>query len=58
MNENLLTIEDLCKELGIGKNTAYKLTQSQEIKSAKIGHRTLITRNALNEYINKKIEKK
>ena len=26
MNDPLLTINDLCTELGIGKNTAYKLT--------------------------------
>ena len=56
MNQELLTIPDVCKELGIGRNTAYKLTKSKKLKSAKIGHRTLVTRNALNEYISKKID--
>lgn len=56
MNQELLTIPDICNELGIGKNTAYKLTKSKELKSAKIGHRTLVTRSALNEYISKKID--
>lgn len=59
MNDQLLTINDLCTELGIGKNTAYKLTtQTQQIKSAKIGHRIIITRNALDEYISNKIDGK
>jgi excisionase family DNA binding protein len=56
MNESLLTIDDVCSELGIGRNTAYKLTRNHEIKSAKIGHRTLVTRNSLNEYIAQKID--
>ena len=33
MNENLLTIDDICHELGIGKSTAYKLLKSKKIKS-------------------------
>ena len=31
MNENLLTIDDVCHELGIGKSTAYKLLKSKKI---------------------------
>lgn len=59
MNDQLLTINDLCTELGIGKNTAYKLTtQTHQIKSAKIGQRILITRNSLDEYISNKIDGK
>ena len=59
MNDQPLTINDLCTELGIGKNTAYKLTtQTHQIKSAKVGQRILITRNALDEYISNKIDGK
>ena len=59
MNDQLLTINDLCTELGIGKNTAYKLTtQTHQIKSAKIGQRILITRNALDEYQTRLTERK
>ena len=36
MNKDLLTVEDVCKELGIGKNTAYGLIKDKKIKSAKI----------------------
>ena len=51
MNSELLTIKDLCQELGIGKNTAYKLIQDKKIKSAKIGNKFLISRKNLNHYI-------
>lgn len=30
MNENLLTIDDLCHELGIGRSTAYKLLKKKK----------------------------
>ena len=51
MNKDLLTIEDVCQELGIGKNTAYSLVNGKEIKSAKIGKRHLIHRAELQKYI-------
>ena len=51
MNSELLTINDLCKELSIGKNTAYKLIKDKKIKSAKIGNKFLISRKNLNTYI-------
>ena len=33
MKENLLTVNDVCDELGIGKTTAYKLIKDKEIHS-------------------------
>lgn len=30
MNQNLLTIDDLCRELGIGRSTAYKLLKKKK----------------------------
>ena len=51
MNKDLLTIEDVCKELGIGKNTAYALIKDKKIKSAKVGKRHLIHRAELQKYI-------
>ena len=44
MNLKLLTIEDLCKQLGIGKTTAYK-----------IGRHILIPEDAVEEYVSGKI---
>ena len=51
MNKDLLTVEDICQELGIGKNTAYGLIKDKEIKSAKVGKRHLIHRAELQKYI-------
>lgn len=31
MNENLITIPELCKELGIGRTTAYKMIHSGKL---------------------------
>ena len=33
----LITVEELCEELIIGKNTAYKLLTSGELKGFRIG---------------------
>lgn len=51
MNKDLLTVEDICHELGIGKNTAYGLIKGKEIKSAKVGKRHLVHRAELQKYI-------
>lgn len=51
MNKDLLTVEDVCKELGIGKNTAYSLIKDKKIKSAKVGKRHLVHRAELQKYI-------
>lgn len=53
MNGNLLTIKDLCKELGIGKNTAYKLVRENKIKGFKLGKNILIKREELEKFIEK-----
>lgn len=31
MNKNLLTIDDICHELGIGRTTAYKLLKKKPL---------------------------
>lgn len=53
MNQNLLTIDDLCRELGIGRSTAYKLLKKKKIKSCKIGSRLIVKREELERYIKK-----
>ena len=54
---DILTVEELCKVLRIGKNTAYKLLKSGEIKSVKIGNVYKIPKRYLKEYIFKTINK-
>ena len=53
MNENLLTIEELCKELGIGRSKAYQLLRNKQIPSGKIGRRILIRRSDVDQYIDR-----
>ena len=55
MMNNLLTIEDLCRILGIGKTTAYQLVK--EMKHVRIGRRILVPEDALNEYIQGQMKK-
>lgn len=54
MNPNLLTIDDICQELGIGRSTAYKLLKKKKIKSCKIGSRLIVKKEELERYIEKK----
>ena len=53
----ILTIEELMELLYIGKNTAYKLLKSGEIKAFRIGKVWKIPRESLNEYILRKTAK-
>lgn len=53
MNENLLTIEELCKELGIGRSKAYQLLKDKQIPSGKIGRRILVRRSDVDMYIDR-----
>lgn len=54
MKTKLLTIEEICAELGVGKNTAYKLVRN--MKYVKIGRRILVPENELEAYVEQKIE--
>jgi len=59
-SNELVTIEELCNILLIGRNTAYTLLNSGQIKAFKIGRIWKISRQAVNEYImtQSKLEKK
>jgi excisionase family DNA binding protein len=45
----LLTIEEICAELGIGKTTAYKLVKN--MKHIKIGRKILVPEKELEAYV-------
>ena len=49
----IMTVEDLMPLLLIGRNTAYELVRSGEIKSIRIGRQIRITRDALIEFLEK-----
>lgn len=48
---DLISIEELCSALSIGRNTAYRLLISKQLKAFKIGRVWKIPRIALEEYI-------
>ena len=49
----VLRVEDLTQMLSIGRNTAYALVRSGEIRSIRIGKSYRIPKEAIEEYISK-----
>lgn len=50
--KDILTVDDVCSALSIGKNTLYKLLKSGIIKSIKIGRKYFIPKLFLIDFIN------
>ena len=55
---DILTVEDLMELLNIGKNTAYSLLESGEVKAFRIGRMWKIPRKSVHVYINQKVNSK
>ena len=51
----LLTVNEVCKALSIGKTTGYKLLREKSIPSGKIGNKILVRETDLQNYINEHI---
>lgn len=51
---DLITVDELCELLFIGKNAAYVLLNSGEVKAFRIGRVWKISREAVHEYIRRK----
>jgi len=49
--EELITIEEVMKILKIGKNTAYRLLEDNEIEAFRIGNKWKIPRSSVYKYI-------
>lgn len=49
---DVLNVKQLCEILHIGKNSAYELLSSGEIKSRKIGRKYLIPKICVIDFIN------
>ena len=47
----LITVEELCEVLMVGKNTAYKLLSTGELKAFRINRVWKIARQAVTDYI-------
>ncbi len=48
---DLLSIEDVCQELGMGKSWTYRRVKSGEIPSVKLGRNIKVRREDLEEYL-------
>ena len=48
---DILTVDELCEVLNIGKNTAYRLLKNGDIKSIKIGRIYKIPKKNVKKYI-------
>ena len=48
-----LRVEDLMPVLGIGRNTAYELVRTKQIRSVRIGRQLRIPKDALIDYLTK-----
>lgn len=51
--DELITIDELCDILAIGKNTAYRLLKEKEIPAFRIGRIWKIPRKSIEIYIQK-----
>ena len=51
---DLLTIEELCSQLMIGRNTAYRLLHSGAIQAFRIGRCWKIPKSAVQEFLLKR----
>ena len=50
----VLNVEDLMPILGIGRNTAYALVRSGQIRSIRLGRKIRIPRDAVEEFLGSK----
>ena len=50
----VLHVEDLMPILGIGRNTAYALVRSGQIRSIRLGRKIRIPRDAVEEFLGSK----
>lgn len=51
----ILTIEEACEQLKIGKSGIYRLMRTKKLKAFKIGRNWKIPQSSINEYIQKQL---
>lgn len=57
LDSDMITIDELCEILLIGKNTAYKLLNSNKLPAFKIGRIWKIPRSSIDVYIQSQIHR-
>lgn len=54
MNDNqIMTFNEFCKYLKIGRNNGYKLLSSGQVKACKIGRKWIIQKKEINKFLKK-----
>ncbi len=48
-NKDFLSVKDVCVLLGASRWTIYRMIDNGQLKAAKIGRRTIISREAINQ---------
>ena len=48
---DVMSVEQLAKALGIGRNSAYELIRSREIGSKRIGRKILVPKSCVIDYV-------
>lgn len=56
MKNELISIDELCETLMIGKNLAYRLLTEKQIKAFKIGKKWKIPRSSVKSYIEENLQ--
>lgn len=51
----ILSLEELCEILAIGKNVAYRLLTEKKIKAFKIGKKWKIPKNSVKDFISENV---
>ena len=49
--KDIISVEELCEILSIGKNTAYRLLKSREIRAIRIGKVYKIPKESVRRYL-------
>ena len=55
---DVVTVKQLCEMLRIGRNTAYALLKSGEIRTVLIGRKYLIPKSCVIQYVHRYLSKK
>ncbi|OUO47989.1 helix-turn-helix domain-containing protein [Megasphaera sp. An286] len=58
ISDDIITVDEMCEILMIGKNMAYRLLNSGEIRCFKISREWKIPRKSVYEYIQRQCSKK
>lgn len=56
MDRLVLTVSELAEALGIGRNAAYRLANSDQLRTIKVGRSIRIPRSALQEFLQERRE--